>query len=216
MTTIKLSTTYIKTSLFSLLLILSFSACQDSKFKENKETISIIGGKGVNPNSLAYRSANDQKNRENKVEISKIDSNTKIEIAKIESNNQLLIAKVNANTQKEVAKTDSTTKIQTSQIDALTKKDDIQSNLYITITIILALVIAVYLLYLNNKKNRELKNKLHQDKLKHEQMLKEREHEENRLHKMLELVEKGKLSPDMEAEVISSLTKPKQNLLTSE
>ena len=31
---------------------------------------------------------------------------------------------------------------------------------------------------------------------------------------MLELVENGKLSPDMQEEVISALTKPNQNLIT--
>ena len=204
-----------KSIIISLLIVLSITGCQESS---NKNRVALMGGyinanPGVNPNSLAYISAKNNKERLNKIEISKIDSNAKIEIAKIKSNNQLLIAKVNADTQKEVAKTDSATKIQTSQIDALTKKDDIRSDLYITIVVILALVIAAYLLYLNNKKNRELKNKLHQDTLRHEQILREREHEENRLHKILELVEKGKLSPDMETEVISSLTKPKQNLL---
>jgi len=212
-----MTTKYIKISLFSILLILFFSGCQDSKLQNESNKISILGATtGVNPNSLAYRTANDQKNRDNKVEISKIDSNTKIEIAKIKSKNQLLIAKVNANTQKEVAKTDSTTKIQTTKIDALTKKDDIQNSLYITIIGILALLLLAYLFYLNNKKSRELKNKLHQDKLQHEQMLKEREHNEKRLHKMLDLVEKGKLSPDMEAEVISSLIKPQEKLLITD
>ncbi len=208
---------YIKASLFSILLLTFLTGCQDTKLQHDKNQISILGQTtGVNQNSLAYRTANDQKNRDNKIEISKIDSTTKIEIAKIKSQNQLLIAKVNADAKKEVAKTDSTTKIQTSKIDAITKKDDIQYNLYISILIIIAVMIALYLFYLNNKKNRELKSKLHQEKLQHEQMLKEKELNEKRLHKMLDLVEKGKLSPDMEAEVILSLTQPKQNLLTSE
>jgi len=208
---------YIKTSLLSILLFASLTGCQETKLHNDKNRISILGATtGVNPNSLAYVSANDQKNRENKIAISKIDSNTKIEIAKIKSNNQLEIAKVNANAQKEVAKTDSVTKIQTSKIDAITKKDDIQYNLYISILVIISVMITLYLLYLNNKKNRELKSKLHQEKLQHEQMLKEQELKEKRLHKMLDLVERGKLSPDMEAEVILSLTKPQQNLLISD
>lgn len=168
---------------------------------------------GVNPNSTSYVSVNNQKNRENKIEISKIDSQTKIEIAKIKSTNDLKIAKVNADAKKDVAKTDSTTQIQTSQIDAITKKDDIQNSFYITIAIVVIIALAMLLLFLNNKKNRELKKKIHEDKLRHEQALKEQEYNEKRLYKMLDLVEKGKLSQEMEQEVIHSLTKPQNNLI---
>jgi len=169
---------------------------------------------GVNPNSLAYRSANDNQERKNRLEISKIDSNTKIKIAEIQSENQLKIAKLNVEAKKSIAATDSSTKIQTTKIDALTKKDDIKYSLYIAMAIILVIIIALFLLYLNNKKNRELKDKIHRENLEHEQRLKEREYNEKRLHKMLELVENGKLSPDMQEEVISALTKPNQNLIT--
>ena len=201
-----------KSLFISLLIILFTLGCQETS---SKDKISLMEGyrDGVNPNSISYVSANNQKNRENKIEISKINSNTKIEIAKIKSSNDLLIAKVNADAKKDVAKTDSTTKIQTSQIDAVTKKDDIQNTFYITIALVIILVFAMLLLFLNNKKNRELKNKLHQDQLHHEQILKEKEYNEKRLHKMLDLVEKGKLSQEMEQEVIHSLTKPQENLI---
>jgi len=201
--------------LLSLLIIFSITGCQDSH--SSKKKISLMGGytSGVNPNSIAYQSANDVEDRKNKIEISKIDSNAKIEIAKIQSENQLLIAQVNADSQQKVAKTDSTTRIQTSQIDALTKKDDIQNTLYISIAFVIVLLLAALLFYINNKRNRDLKDKIHQDDLKHAQLLKEREFDEKRLHKMLDLVEKGKLSPDMEKEVIASLTRPTTNLLES-
>jgi len=198
--------------LISLFAIVIFTGCQDSR--PSKDKISLMGG-GVNPNTLAYTSLNNQKNRENRVEISKIDSSTQIKIAEIKSQNQLKIAQVNAKTQKDVAVTDSTTKIKTSEIEAVIKKDDIQNDFYISILVMLGVLLAAILLYFNNKKNRELKDKIHQEDLKHEQLLKEREHDEKRLHKMLELVESGKLTPEMEREVITSLTKPSTNLLES-
>ena len=201
-----------KSIFISLLILLSFLGCQDSS---SKNKVSLMGAKdGVNPNSLAYRSANGQLERKNKLEISKIDSTTKIKIAEIQSKSQLNIAKLNVEAKKSIAVTDSSTKIQTSQIDALTKKDDIKNSLYITMAIIIAIVLALFLLYFNNKKSRELKDKIHKENLAHEQLLKEREYDEKRLHKMLELVENGKLSPDMQEEVISALTKPNQNLIT--
>ncbi len=202
-----------KSILTTLLILLSFTGCQDSS---SKNKISLMGASkdGVNPNSLAYRSANDNQERKNRLEISKIDSNTKIKIAEIQSENQLKIAKLNVEAKKSIAATDSSTKIQTTKIDALTKKDDIKNSLYITMAIILVVIIALFLLYLNNKKNRELEDKIHRENLEHEQRLKEREYNEKRLHKMLELVENGKLSPDMQEEVISALTKPNQNLIT--
>lgn len=202
-----------KLLIFSLFIIFSFTSCQDS----SKDKVSLMNGykDGVNPNSLAYKSANSQKNRENKIELSKIDSKTKIEIAKIKSGNQLLIAKVNATAKKDVAITDSSTKIQTSKIDALTKKDDIETNLYIAIAFIIAILLALFLLYFNNKKSRELKAKLHKEDLEHEQRLKEQEYNEKRLHKMLDLVGEGKLSTEMEQEIIISLTKPDHNLIES-
>jgi len=199
--------------LISILTILSITGCQDSSTR-NGVAMMNDHRSGVNRNSLAYVAGDKNAERKNKLEISKLNSDAKIEIAKIESGNKLEIAKINAETKKEVAHTDSTTKIKTTQIDSLTKKDDMKNTLYISIAIIFSIVIALFLLYFNNKKNRELKTKLHQDQLQHELHIKEREHDERRLHKMLELVEKGKLSPEMQEEVIVSLTKPKLETVT--
>ena len=67
-----------KSLIISLLIILSVTACQDSSQKKN--SVSLMGDyhDGVNPNSLANKSIEKQKDRDNKVEISKISSNTKI------------------------------------------------------------------------------------------------------------------------------------------
>lgn len=196
----------------AIAIILLISGCQESSSKNGAY---LMGSKGVNPNSLAYNANDTVQERANKVELSKIDANAKIEIAKIESDNKLLVAKVNADANKEVAQTDSKTKIQTTQIDASTKKEDSKLTFYIAIALVIVIIIALILLYLNNKHNRELKAKMHADKLKQELDLKEREHQEERVLKMLDLVAAGKLSPQMEEEIILSISNPKQKFIES-
>jgi hypothetical protein len=191
----------IKLLILSLTIVFFTSGCQDNASKAY-----LLNGQGVNPNSLAYKANNKAQDRQNKLKISKMDSDTKIQIAKIESNNNLLIAKVKADATKEVAQTDSNTKIQTTKIAAMTKKEDSQMTFYIAIALVLVVMIALILLFLNNKHNRELKAKLHEDKLKQELDLKEREHHEQRLHKMLDLIADGKLSPKIEEEIILSIS----------
>ena len=200
-----------------ILIIFSFTGCQDNSPYKKKPTPSMQKGyySGVNPNSLASRSEDKKKDRENLIKISKLDAETKIEIAKIESNQKIKVAKVHAQATMDVAKTDSITKIKTTKIDAVTKKDDIQSRYEIAMVVGGVFVIAIFFLYLHGKRNRDLKHKLHHDKLLHERILKEKELEEQRLHKMLALIGEGKLAPEVEQELILSLTKPKQNFIES-
>ena len=193
----------IKLIIISLTIAFFTTGCQDSAPKQKAY---LINGQGVNPNSLSSKANDKAQDRQNKLKLSKIDSDTKIQIAKIESDNKLLIAKIKADATKEVAQTDSRTKIQTTKIDATTKKEDTQMTFYIAIALVIVVIIALILLYLNNKHNRELKSKLHEDKLKQELDLKEREHHEQRLHKMLDLIADGKLSPKVEEEIISSIS----------
>lgn len=201
-----------KLIVLAITIMLLISGCQDSSSKKGAY---LMDGKGVNPNSLAYSANNNAQERANKVELQKIDAAAKIEIAKIESGNKLLIAQVNADANKEVAQTDSKTKIQTTQIDATTKKEDSALTFYIAIALVIVVIIALILLYLNNKQNRALKAKMHEDKLKQELDLKEREHQEQRVLKMLDLVAAGKLSPQMEEEIILSISNPKQKTIES-
>lgn len=198
--------------LTAVTLMLLISGCQDSS---SKQRAYLMHENGVNPNSLAYNANDKVQDRANKIELSKIDADAKIEIAKIESGNKLLIAKVNADASKEVAQTDSTTKIQTTQIDAITKKEDSQLTFYVAIAIVLVVIIALFLLYLNNKHSRALKAKMHEEKLKQEVDLKEREHHEQRILKMLDLVAQGKLSPKMEEEIILSISNQKPKNIES-
>ena len=200
--------------ILSLTLIFLITGCGEGSSRNSASySGSLINSNGVNPNSIAHKSQEKVEERKNKIELSKIDSNTKIEIAKIKSENNLLIAKVNADANKEVAKTDSTTKIETTKIKAVTKKEDTKMTFYIAIAVVVVIVFALLLIFLNSRHNRALKAKIHKEKLQQELDLKEREHHEQRLHKMLELVADGKLSPEMEEEIILSISKPEKKTI---
>jgi len=200
-------------SLVTVIVFLFFSGCGEGSSQQNRihllnppKTTNVTG---VNPNSLAHKSADKALDRENKIKLSKIQAEAKVEIERIKSENQLKIAKINAEAQKSVAETDLQSKIQTSQIDAKTHKDTIQYTVYIVIVIVLLVLAVFILLYLNAKKNRELKKQLHDEQLRHEQFLKEKELEEQRVHKLLELIASGKVAKNVEKEVILSIAKPK-------
>ncbi len=197
-----------------LLVVAAFSGCGESK---HSEKISLLGADttGVNPNSLAYLSADKNEERKNKLELSKIEADAKVKIAQIQTQGQLSIAKLNAQTQQEIAKTDSATKITTSQLDASTKKETMQYTVYIVIAVVLFLIIALFLLYQNSKRNRELKKQLQEEKLRHEKALHEKELEEKRLHKVLDLVAAGKMPATIEEEVILSISTPRNRLIDS-
>jgi len=200
-----------KLLLISLFLLLSITGCQETSYtRGNIPTLNGYSTEKGTQNSFGNTNQNRVEERKSKVEISKINADSKIAIAKIESENRLKIAQLDADTKKDVAHTDSKTQIQKSKIDAVTSKENMQNRFYITLAIIFSVTVAFILLFINNKKNRDLKNKLYQDQLRHEEMLKEREHEERRVLKMLDLVTEGKLSPIMEEEIILSLTQPKQ------
>jgi len=166
-----------------------------------------MNDKKANAKPYIYdKSLENEKDRQNSVELSNINAKTKIEIAKIQAENQVLIAQLQAKTSKEVADTDAKTKITTAQIDSTVKTEGIKSTTYIVIAIITVIILALILFYLSSKKSRELKAKLHKEEMDKDILIHERELTEKRLHKMLELVGEGKLSTDMEQEVIKSLT----------
>ncbi len=191
-----------------------FSGCGESK---HSEKISLLGAdtSRVNPNSLAYVSADKNEERKNKIELSKIEADAKIKIATIQTQGQINIAKVNARAEQEIVKSKSATKITTSKLDASTKKETMQYTVYIVIAIILFLIIALFLLYQNSKKNRELKKELQEEKLRHEKAIHEKELEEKRLHKVLDLVAAGKMPSSIEEEILLAISKPETKLINS-
>jgi len=201
-----------KLFLLSLIFLTFLTGCQNNDSKaypymsRQSGTIDLVHEKGVNPNSLAYKANDKAKDRENKIELSKIDAQTKIKLEKIKSENSLKIAQLNAQTKKEIAKGDTLTRLETSKLDILKQKESDKMNLYITLATLLVVLIALYLFYLNNKNKRKLEDKINQERLRHERELKEREHQEQRLHKMIDLAVDGKLPPEMQNEIILSIS----------
>ncbi len=196
--------------LFFVFTILN--GCGESKHSEKIPLIGIDTTR-VNPNSLVYVATDKSEERKNKIALSKIEADTKIKIANIQTQGKLNIAKVNAQTEQEIVKSKSVTKITTSKLDASTKKETMQYTVYIVIAVILFLIIALFLLYQNSKKNRELKKELQEEKLRHEKAIHEKELEEKRLHKVLDLVAAGKMPSSIEEEVLLAISKPKNKLI---
>jgi preprotein translocase subunit SecG len=196
-------------------VMLVFVGC--SSEKEAKK-VRLLGDEQVkpvvHPNGVLKQAEQKAQEHKNRVELSKIEANTKIELEKIRSQNELSIAQLNAQTQKEIVKEESKAKIETSQLEVAVKKESVKYGVYVAIGVIILFMLALYLLYLNAKKNRELKKQLHEEKLKHEQFLKEKELEEQRLHKLIELAADGKLPKNIESEVILSLSCSK-NIINS-
>ena len=205
--------TYIFFVVFFIVSI--FNGCGDENRKSQRITLLGADTTRINPNGLAYISADKVAERKNKIELSKIEADAKVKIAKIQTQGQLSIAQVNAKTQQEIAKSNSIAKITASKVDANTKKETMQYTVYIVIAIVLLLMIAVFLLYQNSKKNRELKKELEEEKLRHEKALLEKELEEKRLHKILDLVAAGKMPATIEEEVILAISKPKDKFINN-
>ncbi len=211
-----------------LFIIVAFSACDE---QSGNKSVSLLGvdTTKVNPNSMAYVYDNKRENEsksenkkskekkkvndKDKVKVSQIEADTKIKIAKIRSNSQMHIAKVQAQAQQEIAKSDSITRIKTSQLEISTKKETLQYTVYIVIAIVVFLIIALILLYLNAKKNRDLQRELQEAQFVHDRDLREKEFEERRIHKILDMVSKGKLPASVQKEVILSIASPKAKVI---
>jgi len=197
-----------------IVLVLNFvlSGCGDS---HEYKKIKLLGDDvtKVNPNAMAYLSGDKEKERQNRVALSKIEADTKIKIAQIDSKNQLTIAKLDADVKKKIAASDAATKIQTTQLELKIKEQNQRYVVYIAIVVILLLIIALVLLYFNSKKNREFKRQLQEEKLKHEQFLREKELEEQRFHKIMDLAAAGKLPKSIEEDIVLSISQSKNKLI---
>ncbi|SFV69481.1 hypothetical protein MNB_SM-5-491 [hydrothermal vent metagenome] len=199
------------------------SGCDEGSGNRHLSLLGVDTTK-VNPNALSSKTSpvvekNEEKNkslaeeRKSKLELSKLEAETKIKIAKIQSESQMHIAKVKAETAQKIAKSDALTKMQTSQLDVSTRKETMQYSVYIVIAIVLFFIVGVILVYLNGKKNRELQKELQEAQFRHERDLREKEFEERRIHKILDLVSKGKLAASVQKEVLLSISAPKNKVI---
>jgi ABC-type multidrug transport system fused ATPase/permease subunit len=186
-----------------LIVSFLFLGCQEG----SNHHASLLGDQKKNDTKNVLRYKNEQRAKElqNKLEISKIEAQTKIEVAKVQSQNQLKIAQVKAVTDKDIAKYDYEAKVKTSEIDARTTKETMRYMVYIAGGFFIVFLIWLFFHYLSTKRKRELERQMHEQRLRHEQFLKERELEEQRVHKLLDLLGDGKIPENMQKEVIQKI-----------
>ena len=186
-----------------LVMIMILNACQDTR---NSRPYLINKKEGVNPNSLAYRVEDKVLDRKNKIEMAQIAANSKLEVAKIESVKAVQIAKINSQTQKEVTEKTENSKVEMSKIDGKTKDKKSMITLYIAIGFLLSLTIGFILWYRYKKKTLEIEAKLEEKRLQHQLVIKEKELQETRMQKVLDLAISGQLPPEIQQDVLQSLT----------
>lgn len=192
-------------------IIIFFSGCQN-----NHHDVKVFGDQNrVSKQFSAYISNQDKKAKEekileDKIKLKQLEVDAKLKAEKIKAQKDIEVAKITSNTSKEIAKVNKSTKIETTKIDAQALKEKTKIIMYISIAFGVIVIIAIIVFYLNSKKNRELKEKLHQQ----EMIQKQKELEEKRLHKMLDLIADGKVSKDIEKEVLLTMTKSNIKLLS--
>ncbi|MFK5938371.1 MAG: hypothetical protein QM497_08245 [Sulfurimonas sp.] len=194
-----------------LISLLFFSACQET----NKSRPYLMNQKGVNPNSLAYVSQDKALDRKNKIEMAQIAANSKIEVAKVESKKAVKIAQIDSTTQKDVTKQTTKTTLEISKMDTQTKDKQSMINLYIAIGVIIALLLGMLLWYKHKKASLKVKEKLEENRLKHELAIKEKELQEQRIQKVLDLAISGQLPQELQKDFINALTKQDNRLIES-
>lgn len=184
-----------------LVLIMFIAGCKDSLSRDNAYLMS-------NKTHNIKKESSD-----NKIKLAQIDNNAKINIAKIKSANNIALAKLKAASMENLAQIHAATAIKTATINIAAQKQSMKIKTYIFLGVTLVMLLMIYVYYLVSQKNRELRAKMHEEKLQHNLELKEREYFEQRLHKMIDLAADGKLPPDMQQEVIRSLQHQNQKLI---
>jgi uncharacterized membrane protein YciS (DUF1049 family) len=197
-----------------VLTLMLLSGCQEGKNSKPYLKNGYIGA-GVNPNSAAFKSKENNLDRENKIKMAEIEANSKIEIAKIESMKALNVAKIDSEAKKDIAQKTATVTLETTKLDTQTKEHQSMITLYIAVGFLLALIIAVILWFRYKRQALELQTKLEEQRLKQELEIKDKELQEQRIQKVLDLAISGQLPQEMQQEVINSLTKPETKVIES-
>ena len=198
-------------SILLLMALLFLSACQET----NRSRPYLMNQKGVNPNSLAYVSQDKALDRQNKIEMAKISANLKLEVAKLESKKAVEIAKIDSATKKDVTQQTAKTTLEISKMDTQTKDKHSMINLYIALGIIIALLLGIVLWYRHKKKSLEVKEKLEENRLKHELAIKEKELQEQRIQKVLDLAISGQLPQELRKDFLNALTQQDTKIIES-
>jgi len=198
----------------TIFTFLALSACQESSNSKPYLKDGYIGN-GVNPNSIAFKSKDNALERENRVKMAEIQANSKIEIAKIESLKAVKVAKIDSEAKKDLAQKTATTTLEVTKLDTQTKVKQSMLNLYIAIGFLVALLIGILLWFRYKRQELELKTKLEENRLRHELEIKDKELQEQRIQKVLDLAISGQLPKEMQKEVITSLTQPEIQVIES-
>ena len=188
-----------------------FTACQESG--NSRPYVMNEDKNGVNQRSLAFQTQDKALDRKNKLEMAEIVAKSKLEVAKIESNKAVQIATIDSVTKKDMAKQSATTTLEISKIESTTKDKESMTNLYIALGAILAILIAMFLWYANKKKSLELQARMEENRLKHEFSMKEKELQESRIQKVLDLAISGQLPQEVQQDFIRSLTNQDTKLI---
>ena len=197
----------------AIVALLSLSACQETKNSKPHMMNGYIGG--TNPNSVAFKAKDNALERENKVKMAEIKANSQIEIAKIESKKAVFVAKIDNDTKKDIATKTATTTLAVTKLDTQTKEKQSMMYFYISLGFLIALIIGIVLWFLHKKKSLELQMKLEENRLKHELEIKEKELQEQRIQKVLDLAISGQFPQKMQEDVILSLTQNPSKLIES-
>jgi len=198
----------------AIFTLMSLSGCQEGNNSKPYLKNGYIGA-GVNPNSAAFKAKDNALERENKVKMAEIQANSKIEIAKIESLKAVKVAKIDNEAKKDIAEKTATLTLETTKLDTQTKEHQSMIALYIAVGFLVALLIAIILWFRYKRQSLELKTKLEENRLKHELEIKDKELQEQRIQKVLDLAISGQLPQEMQKEVINSLTKPETKVIES-
>ena len=194
--------------IISITIIIFFGGCQN-----NRDNVKVFGDQNrTNKHFVSYISNKPKEDSaiQAKIKEKQLELQTQIEVEKIKAKQAVEVATIKSKTSKDIAKTDANTKIATTKLDVEALKEKSKMTLYSSIAFAVVFVIAIIVYYLNSRKNRELKEKLHQQ----EMIQRQKELEEKRLHKMLDLIADGKVSKDIEKEVLLTMTRSNIKLLS--
>jgi len=189
---------------FSVFTLLFLTACQESQTSKPY----VMNGQHVKSrtNSVAFKTKDHALNRKNKIQMAEIEANTKLEVAKLELTKAVQIAKINSETKKVVAKEATVTSIEVSKIDSTTRDKESMINLYMTLGVVVTFIIMMFIWFTHKKKSLELQAKIEKNRLRHEFAMKEKELQEKRMHKVLDLAISGQLPQELQQDFIKSIS----------
>jgi len=211
---------------FLIIFALLFIGCQNNNNKSSLPSNNTLAYKqGVNPNSLANKSQEKAFERHTQIEVSKINANAQIEVAKINSKKDVEVSKIETDVQKEIAKEDIQVKkeiaketainsIEISKIEAQKSAHSEKMTLYMVIVLAVITLIGIILWYLQNRKKTLITAEHEKERLKQELLIKERELEEQKIIKIMDLAIHGQLPQNLQKDLIDSITHPKEESTT--